>query len=123
MGRCIYRYDTTLLIDCVYVKVVLLPMILKPSRFFSFIPAKNINLLLLLGLWGCGPAQLIQAPVRQPDGLSIRRGKSSNLILYFWIFVRMNLQCADKAMSAPYAPESFEKHHLVADRLRCVLLP
>jgi hypothetical protein len=51
---------------------------LQLSRQFPFIPVRNI-IPLLLGLWSCGQAQLVQTPVRQPEGLSIRRGKSISL--------------------------------------------
>jgi hypothetical protein len=35
---------------------------LKATRFFSFIPVSNSILSLLLGLWNCGQAPLVQAP-------------------------------------------------------------
>jgi hypothetical protein len=55
------------------------PPPLLASRFFSFIPAHK-SFLLLLGLVELWVTRsVIQAPVRQPAGLSIRRVKSSSL--------------------------------------------
>jgi len=46
------------------------------ATLFRFLPDKE---LLLLGLWGCEQAQLVQAPVVKAKPLSIRYGKASNL--------------------------------------------
>jgi hypothetical protein len=42
-------------------------------------PVRNNILLLLLGLWSCGHAQLVQVPVCQLAGLSLRSVTSISL--------------------------------------------
>src|SRR6266446_4949997 len=58
-------------------KVVVLT--LQASRFFSFIPVRNKSFAVAgaVELWVT--RSVIQAPGRQPGGLSIRRGKSIGL--------------------------------------------
>ena len=50
----------------------------KSPRFFSFTPVRNNIPSLLLRRWSCAATRsVVQTPVRQPEGLSMRRVKST----------------------------------------------